>query len=709
MKIKMKKIEKTDILIFLTVIIICLGAALAFYPGLMTSDNIDQLNQAVTGVYSDSHPILHTVIIGTIYKLFNNSIAVSIFQVIVFAVIWTYSCKVIRKENNTNLNKLFQIVLTIIICLIPVNFLYSITLWKDILYTYAILGVILYTYIGIKNNFNYNWIQMILVSLFLVLVMRVRHNGFPIGLVMFVIFLLANIVKNKKFKKSILFVGIFAITFAVLSIPKWTFKLKKTPSVAGTFISTKVYCMGALLNENIELQEDEYEFLNNILPVDEWKDNYDMYTGNPILFNSNVKLKYAKENAETFDSIFYKYAKKYPKTVLKHFISVNSMFWSVKEKGYMNAIVINNNSMEEHVLWKDEYKTESKSEILSSIYNKIIEKTSNNRVLYSLLYRPATLFYLTIIIILIIIFKTKKMSYILLIFPMGMNICTYIPFISSQDLRYAYPSFITCYFVFLLLFLIILQQKDTEKRKKDRLNKKNVNVLTIIPAYNEEKSIKNVVESIYKKANSCDVIVINDGSKDATFKRANETKATVIDLPNNLGIGGAVQTGYLYAYKNNYDIAIQVDADGQHDPKYINQMIEIIKNGQADMVIGSRFIEKTKYKQTFFRMLGIKITSGIIELLTDKKIYDTTSGFRAVNKEIIEIFADNYPYDYPEPCTNMEIILRGKEIKEIPVEMKQRETGVSSISPLKSVKYMLKVVLALLLMRIKKIGGKECS
>lgn len=226
--------------------------------------------------------------------------------------------------------------------------------------------------------------------------------------------------------------------------------------------------------------------------------------------------------------------------------------------------------------------------------------------------------------------------------------------------------------------------------------------LIIIPAYNEEKSIKSVVESIYQTTKECDVIVINDGSKDNTYIEAKKTKAIVINLPNNLGIGGAVQTGYLYAYKNDYDIAIQVDADGQHDPKYINNMIEFIDKGQADMVIGSRFVEKTSYKQTLFRMFGIKITSTIIKVLTGKRIYDTTSGFRAINRSIIESFANNYPYDYPEPCTNMEMIIKGKNILEIPVEMKQRETGVSSISPLKSVKYMLKVILSLFLMRIKK-------
>ena len=228
--------------------------------------------------------------------------------------------------------------------------------------------------------------------------------------------------------------------------------------------------------------------------------------------------------------------------------------------------------------------------------------------------------------------------------------------------------------------------------------------LIIIPAYNEQESIKNVVNEIYENIDNCDILVVNDGSTDNTYNEAIKTNAKVLNLSNNLGIGGAVQAGYLYAYKNNYDIAIQIDGDGQHNPKYINDMIQIISNGQADMVIGSRFVIKTGYKQTFFRMLGIKLTSEIIKMFARNKIYDTTSGMRAINKSIIELFAKSYPYDYPEPCTNMEVILRKKKVKEIPVEMRQRITGVSSISPIKSIKYMLKVTLSLFLIRIKKVS-----
>lgn len=226
--------------------------------------------------------------------------------------------------------------------------------------------------------------------------------------------------------------------------------------------------------------------------------------------------------------------------------------------------------------------------------------------------------------------------------------------------------------------------------------------LVLVPVYNEELNIININNQLIELSAQIDYIFINDGSTDNTEKILIENNIPHLSLISNLGIGGAVQTGYKYAYQENYDYAIQFDGDGQHNPKYISQMIQLLSSNKIDMVIGSRFVEKTSYDQTFFRMLGIKITSIIIKLLTNFKIYDTTSGFRAINKSIIKEFAKNYPYDYPEPCTNMEMILKGKIIKEIPVEMNKRENGVSSISPLKSIKYMIKVILSLFLMRVKK-------
>lgn len=222
-------------------------------------------------------------------------------------------------------------------------------------------------------------------------------------------------------------------------------------------------------------------------------------------------------------------------------------------------------------------------------------------------------------------------------------------------------------------------------------------VLVIIPAYNEEKSIVNAVNKLTKCNKNIDYVVINDGSKDNTKKVCIENNINFIDLPANLGIGGAVQTGYKYAYKNNYDVAIQYDGDGQHDAKYIEKMVDEIAKGN-DIVIGSRYVEElSKFKSTFVRRIGIKVLHFVIKMTTFKNIYDPTSGYRAANKKIIKLFAHDYPIDYPEPESIVKVIKLGYKVSEIPVEMNERENGTSSIKFFDSIYYMLKVSLAIII------------
>lgn len=695
-----KKIEGFDIAIFLIVIIIFGMALLAFYPGLITSDGVDQLNQAKQGVYIDAHPPLHSLIVGTISETFGTIAGVGIVQIILFATIWTIALKITRKENDSIFNKIFQILFTIGICVIPINFMYSITVWKDIIYSYSMLSIVLIIYIGIKNNYDYKLSTMILASIALVLIMKLRHNGLPIGIFLIIMLIILQIIKTKNWKKALLFLSTFIITLVVFSIPEWIIKPKKQLDTTSALTGQAVYYMGGILNENIILEKEEEEFLNKILPIEIWKETYSPYSGVPMLFNEKYDKAFLSANTEQFMEIFKKYATENMGNVLKTFVEVNSIMWSIDERdGFLNSFDINNNSIDE--MSNGIYRTVPKIEGLNNIFTGIIDLTKNNKVLYYSLYRPATAMYIAIILLAYFTIKNKKWDYLLLGLPMILNIGTYLFFISSPDLRYYYPNFLTCYFLILVLAEMKLRVNKVKRKEKDTKNGNKT--LIIVPAYNEEEAIKKTVENIKKHNEDCDVIVINDGSRDNTLKEAQKTNAIVIDLPSNLGIGGAVQTGYRYALKNGYDIAIQVDGDGQHNPAYISEMIKLISEENYDMVIGSRFINKTKYKQTFFRMLGINITSAIIKGITGEKIYDTTSGFRAVNKEIIEYFANNYPYDYPEPDTNMQMILKGMKIKEIPVEMNQRETGVSSISPLKSISYMLKVTLSLIITGIRKI------
>lgn len=233
--------------------------------------------------------------------------------------------------------------------------------------------------------------------------------------------------------------------------------------------------------------------------------------------------------------------------------------------------------------------------------------------------------------------------------------------------------------------------------------KKNPKILLIIPAYNEEANVLRVYNNIvsYNKhaKNKLDVIFINDGSKDNTENILLENKINHVKLIQNLGIGGAVQTGYKYALYNDYDIAIQFDGDGQHDVNYVEALIKPILDGDADMTIGSRFIDSTssEFKSSGMRRAGIKIISWCIKFKTRKKIYDTTSGFRAVNKRIIESFAVHYPLEYPEPISSVDVLLDGMNLKEVPVSMNERVAGKSSIGSWKNIYYMINVTLSILL------------
>lgn len=223
----------------------------------------------------------------------------------------------------------------------------------------------------------------------------------------------------------------------------------------------------------------------------------------------------------------------------------------------------------------------------------------------------------------------------------------------------------------------------------------------IIPAYNEEKNIVKVVNSILNYKKKCsyelDYIVINDGSTDNTYGVCVENKFKCINLIQNLGIGGAVQTGYIYAKIKNFDIAVQFDGDGQHDIESLDNLIKPIVDNKADFVIGSRFVDGTSsFKSTFMRRVGINYLSFLIRVLSFKKVTDPTSGFRAANKKAILLLAKDYPVDYPEPESIIYLLKNSAEVSEVQVNMFERTEGSSSIRSWRSVYYMIKVSFAIL-------------
>lgn len=226
--------------------------------------------------------------------------------------------------------------------------------------------------------------------------------------------------------------------------------------------------------------------------------------------------------------------------------------------------------------------------------------------------------------------------------------------------------------------------------------------LLIIPAYNEADTLADLIGDISRNAPDYDYVIINDGSKDHTQEVCKENGLNAVHLINNLGIGGAVQTGYMYALRNDYDVAIQIDGDGQHDPAFLDALIQPIVDGQADFTIGSRFIEKEGFQSSGLRRAGILWLDAILKRSTGLDITDATSGFRACDQAVMHVFASYYPKDYPEPETIADLYRHNFRIKEVPVVMRERQNGVSSIRFFKPIYYMLKVTISILISRMKR-------
>jgi glycosyltransferase involved in cell wall biosynthesis len=218
--------------------------------------------------------------------------------------------------------------------------------------------------------------------------------------------------------------------------------------------------------------------------------------------------------------------------------------------------------------------------------------------------------------------------------------------------------------------------------------------LMVVPAFNEEHGVGSVVRELRESLPLADVVVVDDGSSDATALVAASAGARVLRLPFNVGIGGAVQAGFMVADSDGYDVAVQVDGDGQHPPSEVRALLEALSESDADMVIGSRFLGGGEFRSTAMRRLGIRIFQGALRLATGRQITDATSGFRAVSRRGIELFARSYPHDYPEVEAVVMALRAGLDVIEVPIDMRARETGVSSITPLRSVYYMIKVLLA---------------
>lgn len=223
-------------------------------------------------------------------------------------------------------------------------------------------------------------------------------------------------------------------------------------------------------------------------------------------------------------------------------------------------------------------------------------------------------------------------------------------------------------------------------------------MLVIVPAFNEARNLPAVIASLRAAAPECDVCVVDDGSLDDSAQVARQSGVTVLQLPLNLGIGGAVQTGYLWAQRHGYDVAIQIDGDGQHDPRFIADVLAPLASQQADVVIGSRFLSEGGFRSSAGRRAGIRYLAWVLLIRCGARVTDPTSGFRAAGRKALELFARFYPSDYPEPEAIALARRHSLVVRDVPVRMMERQHGKSSIDLWRSLYYFVKVSLSLLIL-----------
>lgn len=429
-----EKVKKIVILII--PIIIFTLALLTFYPGILSYDSYNQWQQVQTGVITDAHPFLTTYVMLLLSKIYNSPITVFIFQIILFSSIWTYLCTYIRKVFPYKKDIKYQIIFTIIMCLFPIYFIYAITLWKDIIYSYVMLLISILLFVGANKNFKYSILEMIILGISLSLAILYRHNAI-IAITLVVITLLIMMIKKKISYKMILLLFISIVSsYFVLNIPK---RLYLEPSdtditVSSFTTSYSIFALSTFYNNNVEFDEEDLELLNTIIPEETWRAKYDKYLINTLLFSEDLNHELINEKAHDIEKIFIKYSLRYPQYFILHYLQADSMLYNPAPFGSLYVFEFSD--------WKPYYSfdhnTESKLPLFRKIVTFWINITYNKPyILRVILYRPIyPLFISILLMILMIRRKWLEKRYFISLTPMIYNTVSLLPINIAQDLRY---------------------------------------------------------------------------------------------------------------------------------------------------------------------------------------------------------------------------------------------------------------------------------
>lgn len=463
----MKKIYSDKIkpaLIYVVPLIILLFILLIFWPGIYTSDGNGQWHQAITGNISNAHPFFSTYFLLFLSKIWDNRTIQLIFQIIMFSIIWGTICKEFINEGK---NKKITIIYTILLCLFPIISLYAITLWKDVLYSYYLLAISYLLYVGSKKNFEYNKLQYVVLGILLFLVFSYRHNGIIVSALLIMLLGFISVKNKNNIKKSLIIVLTFGIIFGVFSIPK-NYYLNENTSEKQEVTASSLDCymgwmMGAHLNKGY-VSEEDLEFLNKYIELDEWKEAYNPFLINNTNLASTRDVEYLIENKQKFRKIFIKYSLKHPLTIIEHYLKADALLWSPFPIGYVYQY--------DFKYWGLNYSFEvsetSFFPSLNNIYEKFVSLTMK-RPIRVILYQPATIMYISIILIFILSKTLKNKKLWIVLVPMLFNIGSLLPINLAQDLRYVYINYLTLAFVGLLF---TLNYKEVKLYFQNIFNKK---------------------------------------------------------------------------------------------------------------------------------------------------------------------------------------------------------------------------------------------
>ena len=461
----LKRFDKRNIITFLIPFCFFLFLLLVFSPGIISYDSNNQWLQVVTNEINNAHPFFTTYFMLLLSKIWNSPSVVLVFQVFIFSYFWMYICKIIRENNKKSLKKI--VIYTIIISFIPLISLYSITLWKDILYSYYLMFIIYFVYKGIKNKFKYSFLDSFNIGLLLALIFIYRHNGMIVSV--FLIFMFVFIyIKNKiGIKKAVIIFLTFISFNCLVNIPKKYYLEKNVASSnvkesIGTIDSYIIWMYGAHLNDG-NIGKEDLKKLDNVIPTEEWEKLY-----NPYLINSigsyEKDAEYYNDNIEYFRSLFIETSLKHPLTIIEHYLKADSLLWSPIPLSGRYVYTF------DYTEWWPDYEFNNgelygyeESKIQFPFIKKIVEKLTSYTLRFpiSVIYYPAIALYVSILLIYMLIKQNKNKKYWLLLTPCLFNTISLAPINLAQDLRYVYINYLTL----LVVGLIFIVEYDFTKIK----------------------------------------------------------------------------------------------------------------------------------------------------------------------------------------------------------------------------------------------------